>query len=89
MDRTLYQIRIKESDINDYILGRISGILDFCTYTGDKVKSGDVISVGGEWIFNYEMEDKIYHKIRDYITACYPDRNFEYFKFINNQRDKI
>ena len=86
MDKMLYQIRIKESDVNDYILGRISGMLDSCMYTGIKVKSADVLHVDEEWIFNCEMECETYLKIRNYITACYPDRNFEYFKFIDNQR---
>lgn len=88
MDKMLYQIRIKESEVNDYILGRISGMLDLCMYAGTKVKSADVlyVDVDEEWIFNCEMECETYLKIRNYITACYPDRNFEYFKIVDNQR---
>lgn len=48
MDKMSYQIRIKEIDVNDYILGRISGILDWCAYTGDNVKSTDVLHANGE-----------------------------------------
>lgn len=81
MDKISYQIRIKESDVNDYILGRISGILDWCVYTGDKVKSTDVLRVNGEWIFNCKMDHETYLEIRDYITACYPNLKFEYFEF--------
>lgn len=88
MDKILYQIRIEESEANDYILGRISGMLDLCMYAGDKVKSADVLHFDGEWIFNCEMECETYLKIRDYITACYPDHNFKYFKFINDQRSE-
>lgn len=86
MDKMMYQIRIKENDVNDYILGRISGILDWCEYTGDNVKSADVLHVKGEWIFNCEMYYETYLKIRNYITACYPNIKFEYFEFIGNQR---
>lgn len=86
MDKMSYQIRIKEIDVNDYILGRISGILDWCAYTGDNVKSTDVLHANGEWIFNYEMDYETYLKIRNYITACYPCSKFEYFRFIGNQR---
>lgn len=86
MDKTMYQIRVKENDVNDYILGRISGILDWCEYTGDKVKSTDVLRIDGEWIFNCEMYHEAYLKIRNYIEACYPITKFEYFKIIGNQR---
>lgn len=88
MDKILYQIRIKESEVNDYILGRISGMLDLCMYAGAKVKSADVLHFDGEWIINCEMEYETYLKIRDYITACYPDRNFKYFNIINDQRSE-
>ena len=86
MDKTMYQIRVKENDVNDYILGRISGILDWCEYTGDKVKSTDVLRIDGEWRFNCEMYHEAYLKIRNYIEACYPITRFEYFKIIGNQR---
>lgn len=86
MDKILYQIRIKESELNDYISGRISGMLDFNAYDGTKVKSTDVLHVGDEWVFNCEMSHDAYLKVRDYITVCYPNRNFEYFKIINHQR---
>lgn len=85
MDKILYQIRIKDSETNEYILGRISGMLDLSAYT-DKVKSADVLHVDEEWIFNCKMECETYLKIRNYITTCYPDRNFEYFKITDNQR---
>lgn len=85
MDKIMYQIRIKESDVNDYILGRISGILDWCAYTGDKVKSTDVLCINGEWIFNCKMYYETYLEIRNYITACYPNIKFEYFKIMDNQ----
>ena len=86
MDKVTYQIRIKESDVNDYIGGRISGILDWCTYTGEKVKSTDVICLNGEWIFNFKMYYETFLKIRDYITRCYPNTKIEYFRIIDNQR---
>ena len=86
MGKTMYQIRIKENDVNYYILGRISGILDWCAYTGDNVKSTDVLHDNGEWVFNCEMYYETYLKIRNYITACYPNIKFEYFEFIGNQR---
>ena len=86
MGKMMYQIRIKENDVNYYILGRISGILDWCAYTGDKVKSTDVLHDNGEWVFNCEMYYETYLKIRNYITACYPNIKFEYFEFIGNQR---
>lgn len=86
MDKLQYQIRIKESEVNDYILGRISGMLDFYAYDGVKIKSTDVLYVGGEWVFNCEMSHDTYLKVRDYITACYPNRNFEYFEINNHQR---
>lgn len=85
MDKMTYQIIIKENDANDYILGRISGILDWCAYTGDKVKSTDVLCINGEWILNCEMYYETYIKIRNYITACYPNIKFEYFEIIGNQ----
>lgn len=88
MDKILYQIRVKDGNINDYILGRISGMIDFNMFTCDKVKSVDVLHSDGEWIFNCKMEHETYLDIRNYITACYPDRNFEYFKFINGQRSE-
>jgi hypothetical protein len=86
MGEILYQIRVSEGEVNDYILGRISGMLDLCTYNGIKVKSGDVLQSDGCWIFNYELEYETYLKIRDYITICYPTLNFKYFKFINGTR---
>lgn len=85
MDKMTYQIIIKENDANDYILGRISGILDWCAYTGDKVKSTDVLRSNGEWIFNFKMYYETYIKIRNYITACYPNIKFEYFEIIGNR----
>ena len=86
MDKRRYQIRIKENDVNDYILGRISGILDWCGYTGDNVKSTDVLHVDGEWIFNCKMYYETYLKIRNYIERCYPYLKFEYFEIIGDQR---
>ena len=86
MDKTLYQIRIEESELTDYILGRISGMLDFYAYDGTNVKSTDVLYVGEEWIFNCEMSHDTYLKVRDYITKCYPNRNFKYFKIIKNKK---
>jgi hypothetical protein len=85
MGKLMYQIIIKENYVNDYILGRISGILDWCAYTGDNVKSTDVLHVNGEWIFNCKMYYETYLKIRNYITACYPNIKFEYFKIMDNQ----
>ena len=55
MDKMMYHIRVKEIDVNDYILGRISGILDWGGYTGDNVKSTDVLHANGEWVLNCEM----------------------------------
>ena len=86
MNKVLYQFRIKESETNDYILGRISGMLDLYMYTGDKVKSVDVLHVDDRWIFNCKMDYETYLKVRNYITICYPDRNFEWYKFNNDQR---
>lgn len=86
MDKMMYQIRIKENDVNYYILGRISGILDWCTHGGDKEKSTDVLHFDGEWIFNCEMYYETYLEIRNYIKRCYPDLKFEYFRFIGDQR---
>ena len=86
MDKMMYQSRIEENDVNDYILGRISGILDWCAYTGDNVKSTDVLHVDGKWIFNCEMDYETYLEIRNYIKRCYPYHKFEYFEFIGNQR---
>ena len=85
MGKTMYQIRIKENDVNDYILGRISGILDWCSYTGDNVKSTDVLHVDGEWIFNCKMYYDTYLEIRNYIKRCYPNIKIEYFEIIGNQ----
>ena len=89
MDKILYQIRIKESEVNDYIIGRISGMLDLCAYAGKKVKSADVLHSGEKWIFNCEMECETFLKIRNYIAACYPDRNFEYFQFVDEQKIEV
>lgn len=89
MDELLYQIRIGENEINEYILGRISGMLDLCVYAGTKVKSADVLHVNKEWVFNCKMEYEAYLKIRNYITVCYPDRDFKYFKFVNDQRVEL
>ena len=89
MDKVMYQIRIKEKDINDYIGGRISGILDWCMYTGEKVKSADVICLDGEWIFNFKVHYETFLKIRDYITRCYPNTKIEYFRIIDNQRVEV
>lgn len=89
MDKMMYQIRIKENDVNDYILGRISGILDWCEYTGDNVKSTDVLHVDGEWILNCKMCYEAYLKIRNYIKRCYTDLKFEYFKIIGNQKVEV
>ena len=86
MSKTRYQIIVKESDVNDYILGRISGILDWCAYTGDNVKSTEVVRFNREWIFNCRMYYDAYIKIRNYIEACYPNIKFEYFKIIGNKR---
>ena len=88
MDKMLYQIRIKEEDVNDYILGRISGLLDWCGYTGDKIQSADVLFSNGEWILNCEMYYGTYLYLRKYITECYPDIKIEYFKIIDDQRVK-
>ena len=85
MGKTMYQIRIKENDVNDYILGRISGILDWCEYTGDKVKSTDVLHIDGEWIFNCKMYYETSLEIRNYIKRCYPTIKIEYFEIIGNQ----
>ena len=89
MDKILYQIRIKESEVTDYILGRISGMLDLCMYAGKRIKSADVLYVNEEWIFNCKLDHVSYLKIRDYITACYPSRNFRYFKFIDDERIEV
>lgn len=89
MDKITYQIRIKKSDVNDYILGRISGILDWSTYTGDKVKSTDVICLNEEWIFNFKTYDETFLKIRDYIMKCYTNTKIEYFRIIDNQRVEV
>lgn len=89
MDKKLYQIRIKKSEVNDYILGRISGMLDWSVYDGDRVKSTDVLLVEHEWIINCRMDHMTYLKIRDYITACYPNRKFKYFKFIKDKRIEV
>ena len=89
MGKMMYQIRIKENDANDYILGRISAILDWRAYTGDNVKSADVLHFDREWIFNCEMYYETYLEIRNYIERCYPDLKFEYFEFIGNQRVEV
>lgn len=86
MDKMLYQIVIKENDINDYILGRISGILDWCGYTEGKIQSTDVLFTNGEWVLNCKMYYGTYIQIRKYITECYPDIKIEYFKIIDGQR---
>lgn len=86
MGKLMYQIIIKENYVNDYILGRISGILDWCAYTGDNVKSTDVLHVNGEWIFNYKMYYETYLEIRNYINRCYPNIKIEYFEIIGDRR---
>lgn len=85
MDKMLYQIRIKDNDVNDYILGRISGILDWCGYAEGKIQSTDVLFINGEWILNCEIYYDTYLKVRKYITECYPNIKIEYFKIISNQ----
>lgn len=85
MDKMLYQIRIKDNDVNDYVLGRISGILDWCGYAEGKIKSTDVLFINGEWILNCEIYYDTYLKVRKYITECYPNIKIEYFKIISNQ----
>ena len=85
MEKTLYQIVIKEDNVNNYILGRISGILDWCTYT-DKIKETDVLHCNDEWIFNVKMYHETYLKVRDYLTKCYPNINMEYFTIIGDRR---
>ena len=52
MEKTLYQIVIKEDNVNNYILGRISGILDWCGYDEGKIQSTDVLFSNGEWILD-------------------------------------
>ena len=86
MGKLMYQIRIKENYVNDYILGRISGILDWCAYTGDNAKSTDVLYVDGEWIFNCKMYYETYLEIRNYIERCYPNIKIEYFEIIGDRR---
>lgn len=86
MGKLMYQIRIKENYVNDYILGRISGILDWCAYAGDNVKSTDVLHVNGEWIFNCKMYYETYLEIRNYIERCYPNIKIEYFEIIGDRR---
>lgn len=85
MDKMLYQIRIKDDNVNNYILGRISGILDWCGYAEGKIQSTDVLFIDGEWILNCEMYYGTYLKVRKYITECYPNIKIEYFKIIGNQ----
>lgn len=86
MEKTLYQIVIKEDNVNNYILGRISGILDWCGYDEGKIQSTDVLFHEGEWILNSKMYYGTYLKVRKYITECYPNIKIEYFKIIGNQR---
>lgn len=86
MGKLMYQIIIKENYVNDYILGRISGILDWYAYTGDNVKSTDVLHVNGEWIFNCKMYYEAYLEIRNYINRCYPNIKIEYFEIIGDRR---
>lgn len=86
MGKTLYQIRIKDDNVNDYVLGRISGILDWCGYDEGKIQSTDVLFNNGEWILNSKMYYRTCLKVRKYITECYPNIKIEYFKIIGNQR---
>lgn len=86
MEKMLYQIIIKDGDVNNYILGRISGILDWCGYDEGKIQSTDVLFNDGEWILNSKMYYGTYLKVRKYITECYPNIKIEYFKIIGNQR---
>ena len=85
MGKMLYQIVIKDGNVNNYILGRISGILDWCGYDEGKIQSTDVLFNDGEWILNCEMYYGTYLKVRKYITECYPNIKIEYFKIIGNQ----
>lgn len=89
MDKLLYQIRIKERDMNEYILGRISGMLDFITHTYNRINATDVLWLNGEWIFNFQMEEWEYHKVRSYITVCYPGYDFKYFKYVNDEKIEL